>query len=52
MMYVPTPEALWAFFISDILTTATLVYFLGVGALFALLIIILEFLDSTRGGNE
>jgi hypothetical protein len=48
MMYAPTPEAVWNLFISEILTMGTLLYLLGTVAFFAMIILVLEFLDSTR----
>ena len=51
-MYVPAPEAMWNLFISEMLTIGTLLYILGAGAVFLVIIIVLEFLDSTRVGRK
>ena len=51
-MMVPTPEAVWLHFINEILTLGTLLYMLGAVAIFLIIIIVLEFLDSTRVGKK
>ena len=48
-MYAPGPETMWNLIISEAFTVTTLFYLIGAVAFFAVIILVLEFLDSTRG---
>jgi len=51
-MYVPTPESAWNIFIGELFSTSTMLYLLGTVTFFAVIILVLEFLDSTRPGKK
>lgn len=52
MIYISSPEAVWNGFLQELLSLETLLYVLFTVAFFGVIILVLEFLDSTRGGRQ
>lgn len=52
MMYVIPPETLWNHFLREVFSLETALYVLGSVALFCVIILVLEFLDSTKVDEE
>ena len=51
MMFAPT-DAAWNAFIGELFSISTMLYLIGTVAFFAVIILVLEFLDSTSGRDK
>lgn len=51
MMFAPTDSA-WNVFIGELFSTSTMLYLIGTVAFFGVIILVLEFLNSTRGRDK
>lgn len=51
-MYTIQPEAIWNHLLHELFSWETALYALGTVVFFGIVVLVLNFLDSTRGGNQ